>query len=73
MIYITSYRARVGEKRRINKGFQSYERRTIWLFIQKYATGLKVSEDMNLKINTIRYVQAIATSLAIDKSVSKRG
>lgn len=48
---MTSCSAQVGEGRRVNKGARFYERKTVWLFMQEYATGLKAPKGLNLRID----------------------
>lgn len=72
-MHMIPYNARVRKGYKVNKRARFYRKRTVWPFIWEYATRLKALEDLNLKINITKCMQAIVTSLTIKKSVSIRG
>lgn len=69
---MTLYNAKVGKKKRVNKGDGFCRRKTACPLIPEYAAGLKVPDGLNLRIDTTKYVCAIAASLAIKRSASAK-
>lgn len=62
--------AKVGKRRKINKGVGFSKRKTIYFLMPKYVVRLKFSNRLNLRIDTTGYAQAIVVFLAIERSAS---
>ncbi len=67
-MHMTLYSARVGKRRRVNRGAWFCRRKTVEPFMGEYAIGLKAPKGLNLRIDTTGYARAIMASSARKRS-----
>lgn len=70
IMHIILCNAKIQKRRKVNKKAGFCGKKTACPLISEYAAGLNVLDCFTLRINTIKYVQAITASLDMEKSAN---